>query len=343
MSCKQGGELTLPLAKRLSLYISSRDPDAVASDVNFLVSGFESEIYTFRLQRSGSSPKHYILRLFTGEGATEKLIREARGLSLLQNAGYPVPALLLKETDSRILGKPFEIIERLEGQALWPVLASAEPHQQDQLLSRFGSLLAQLHQLDWRAFKEHPDAYEKSPTLLLDETISYYRSIYTKYNLRGFLQLTDWLDAHKHGISVRPAVVHQDFHANNVFVCSDERWFVIDWTQFALSDYRIDLCWTLLIMGDFGTPAWGKQILNAYISHSNHPIEHIDYFHVIASMKLLASTVISFTFSPEELGLRPEVVELTKEQLSIYKKLSQWMRKITGLTVPELEDVLERI
>jgi hypothetical protein len=60
-------------------------------------------------------------------------------------------------------------------------------------------------------------------------------------------------------------------------------------------------------------------------------------------MKLLASTVISFTFSPEELGLRPEVVELTKEQLSIYKQLSQWMRKITGLTVPELEDVLERI
>jgi hypothetical protein len=56
-------------------------------------------------------------------------------------------------------------------------------------------------------------------------------------------------------------------------------------------------------------------------------------------MKLLASTIISFTFSSEEPGLRPEAVELTKEQLPI----SQRIRTITGLTVPELKDVLERI
>jgi hypothetical protein len=60
-------------------------------------------------------------------------------------------------------------------------------------------------------------------------------------------------------------------------------------------------------------------------------------------MKLLASTVLSFTFGPEELGLRQEVVELTKEQLSIYKQISQRIRTITGLTLPEVEDVLERI
>jgi aminoglycoside phosphotransferase (APT) family kinase protein len=335
--------LTLSLAERLSLYLSSSYPSAVVSDVNFLVSGFESEIYTFEIQRSDSSPKHYILRLFIGEGATEKLIREARGLSLLQNAGYPVPALLLQETDSRFLGKPFEIIEQLEGQALWPVLASAEPYRQDQLLSRFGSLLAQLHQLDWRAFTEHPDAYEKNPTLLLDETISYYRSIYTKYNLKGFFQLTDWLDAYKNEISVRPSIVHQDFHANNVFVCSDKRWFVIDWTQFAVSDFRIDLCWTLLIMGDFGNSAWGKHILHAYTSHSHRPVEDLDYFHVIVGMKLLASTVISFAFDPAELGLRSEAVKLTKEQLLIYRQISRRIRTITGLNVPEWEDVFERM
>jgi aminoglycoside phosphotransferase (APT) family kinase protein len=335
--------LTFSLAEHLSLYILSRYPEAVVSDVNFLVSGFESEIYTFHLQGSHSSPKNYILRLFTGEGATEKLTREARGLSRLQNGGYPVPELLLQETDSRILGKPFEIVERLEGQGLWPVLAVAEPHRQEQLLSRFGSLLAGLHQLDWRSFSEKPAVYEKSPGLLLDETISCYRSLYTKYNLKGFLQLTDWLDAHKNEISVYPAVVHQDFHANNVFLCPEDRLVVIDWTQFAVSDYRIDLCWTLLIMGDFGNPGWGRQILHAYASHFKHPMEHMDYFHVVVSMKLLASTVISFLFSPEELGLRSETVNVTKEQVSIYKQLSQRIRTITGLRVPELEAVLEGI
>jgi aminoglycoside phosphotransferase (APT) family kinase protein len=130
------------LADLFPPYITSLDPDAVVSSLNFLVSGFESEIYTFQLQRPGSPPENYILRLFAGEGAAEKLTREARALSLLQAAGYPVPELLLQESDPRILGKPFEVIEKLDGQALWPVLASAEPDRQGQLLSRFSALLA---------------------------------------------------------------------------------------------------------------------------------------------------------------------------------------------------------
>jgi len=333
----------MTLADRLGIYLRSQYPDTVVSNFNFLVSGFESEIYTFQLQRSNSSQKNYILRLFTGEGAAEKLLREASGLSLLQRAGYPVPALLLQEAEPGILGKPFEIIEKLEGQALWPVLASAESHQEGQLLSRFGSLLAQLHKLDWRLFTANPEPYEKHPTRLLDEIISHYRSLYTKYNLKGFIQIIDWLESHKYGISVRAAVVHQDFHANNVFLCSNDQLFVIDWTQFAVSDYRIDLAWTLLVMGDLGKSDWREQIFNAYTSDADGPVEHLDYFNVIVAMKLLASTVISFTFSPEELGLRPEVLKLTKEQLSIYKQLSQRIRNITGLTVPELEEVLGRI
>jgi aminoglycoside phosphotransferase (APT) family kinase protein len=214
--------------------------------------------------------------------------------------------------------------------------------QQSQRLSKFGSLLAQLHQLDWRLFAESADEYEKHPAHLLDEMISQYRSLYTRFDLTGFLQVTGWLDSHKSEISVHPAVVHQDFHANNVFLRSDGRLAVIDWTQFAVSDYRIDLCWTLLIMGDFGNPDWEKQILRAYTSHSNQPIEHLDYFHVIVSMKLLASTVISFLFGPEEVGLRPETLETAKRQISIYKQLYQRIQTITGLTVPELEAVFEK-
>jgi len=210
-------------------------------------------------------------------------------------------------------------------------------------LLRFGTLLAQLHQLDWRSFIENSGVYEKTPLRFLDEIISGYRSLYTKYGLRGFLQIGDWLDTHQQDISVRPAVIHQDFHANNVLLCSHEQLFVIDWTQFAVFDYRIDLAWTLLIMGDLGNPEWKKPILDAYTSIANAPIEHLDYFHVMVAMKLLASTVISFTFSPQEVGLRAETANLSKKQLSIYKQLSQRIRNITGLTVPEIEDVLANI
>ena len=60
-------------------------------------------------------------------------------------------------------------------------------------------------------------------------------------------------------------------------------------------------------------------------------------------MKLLASTVISFTFGSEEPGLKPEAVELSKEQISIYEQLSQRIRTITDPTISEVEDTFERI
>ena len=335
--------MAINLADQLSQYLLSRFPDAVVSDFILLTHGFESEIYSFQLQLSPFVPNDYILRLFTGQNAPAKLVRETTGLSLLQKAGYAVPSLLLQERDATILGGTFEILGKLEGQALWPTLATAESHPTSQLLWRFGLLLKQLHKLDWHSFMPNPGAFEKNPASLLEEVISAYRSLYAKYNLRGFLAVVDWLDLHKHEISVQPAVVHQDFHANNVFLCSNDQLYVLDWTQFAVSDFRIDLCWTLLIMGDLGNPAWRKQIFNAYASDVNCPVEQLDYFNVIVYMKLLASTVIAFTFGPEELGLRPDAITLTGEQLKVYKHLARRLRNITGCAIPELEYVLKRI
>src|SRR4030095_10282616 len=97
-----------------------------------------------------------------------------------------------------------------------------------------------------------------------------------------------------------------------------------------------------MIMGDLGNADWGKQILNAYASEFNIPTEQLDYFNVIAYMKLLASTIIAFTYGPDEVGLRPDTIQLTKEQLSTYRQFSQRLRNITGITVPELENVLNR-
>jgi len=72
------------------------------------------------------TPKTFVLRPYLGDGATQKSIREACGLGQLHQAGYPVPAILLSETDSSVLGRPFTIMEKLEGRPLWPVLTYAK-------------------------------------------------------------------------------------------------------------------------------------------------------------------------------------------------------------------------
>lgn len=331
--------MTTEIESRFTGYMAARYPNVQISDFNFLVSGFESEIYTFRLQSPNAPTQNYILRLFQDAGADAKLRREAKGLDLLHRSGYPVPGLLLQESDPAPLGKPFEVLDRLEGQALWGALAS-DPAQATPLLMRFGQLLAQLHQFDWRPFAEKPTLYENNPTLLIEETLTHYRQQYTKFGLQGFLQILDWLDSHKTDITVRAAVVHQDFHANNVFLCSDNRLVVIDWTQCAVSDYRIDLCWTLLIMGDFAQTEWGKIILDAYAATSNYPIQDLDYFNVIVYTKLLADAVVAFKFDPAELGLQPRSAEDTRRQLPIYRLLYDRLQRIAGIRVPELENML---
>jgi len=335
--------VNIDLASKLSHYLSLRYPEVVVSNFKFLASGFESEIYVFRMHFSSSEEKDYILRLFTGDGATEKLIREATGLTVLQKADYPVPGLFLQEPNVSMLGRPFEITEKLDGQALWPMLTTVTPEQGKRLLSRFGVLLSQLHKLDWHSFTPDVAILEDEPLSLLETVISQYRALYTKYQLNGFLEVTDWLDLHKHEINVQPALVHQDFHANNVLLCSKDQLYVIDWTQFAITDFRVDLCWTLLIMGDLGNPEWGRQILHAYTTDRKSSPDQLEYFQVLVYMKLLASTVIAFTFGPQEVGLTSGAVRLTREQRTVYKQLAQRLRHLTGLTIPELLDVLERI
>lgn len=331
------------LCDNLRKYLAGCYPNATLSDFEFVTSGWESDVYSFTLHRPSHTPQPLILRLYPGVGAVPKLTREAAGLSRLHHAGYPVPALLLQEREGSALGKPFTLMEKLTGEALWPLLAQATPPQANALLDRFGSLLAHLHQLDWRPFAERPDLYENNPAVVLDELFESSRRLYARFDLTGFLRVADWLEIHRSDITVQPAVVHLDFHANNVFLCDDGHWAVIDWTQVSISDYRADLSWTLLIMGDFGQPHWGQRILDAYSLASPIPVAHLDYFHVITHAKLLASTVVSLTAGPAELGMRPETVDSIPEQVPVLRKLSQRIQGITGLALPEVEAALNRL
>jgi aminoglycoside phosphotransferase (APT) family kinase protein len=332
--------MPVALSDHLWRYLAGRYPGATISDFQFLVSGWESDVYTFALHLPIGARKLLVLRLYPGDGAITKVIREASGLRQLHQAGYPVPAIFLQETDAAILGQPFTIMERLDGRALWPILAAAAPAQACHLLDRFGGLLARLHQLDWRPFTAHAALYEADPTTILDEVFASSRQLYTQFDVSGFLAIVDWLESHKSNITVRPAVVHLDFHANNLLLCDDDRLAVIDWTQIGVSDYRADLSWTLMLMGDYGQPHWGERILQAYSLAARNPVEQLDYFNVITYTKLLASTAISLRTSPKELGMRPETVESIKQQAPILDTLYRRIQHITGLSIPEIETIL---
>lgn len=331
------------LFAKLQNYLVRRHPAASISDFHLLSGGWECDIYAFQLTIADDQPRDLILRLYLGNDGAEKTSRESAGLIQLHRAGYPVPALFFSETDSAVLGKAFIIMEKVEGNSLWGVMSSAEPRQEDQLLDQFGSLVAQLHRLDWLPFTENAARYQADPTAVLDDWLASYRRLYREFEVEGFLKVTDWLEAHKKEIAIQPAVVHLDFHANNVLLGSGNRMTVIDWSQLTVADYRCDLSWTLMIMGDNGGPGWYEKILDAYNRAARQPVLQLDYFNVISYLKLLASTVISLKVGPEKLGMRPQSDESRKEQKMYLRNLSLRLKNVTDLTVPEIQTTLNQI
>lgn len=327
-----------PILPPLQQYLSARYPGARLTAFQFLTSGFESDVYVFTLDLPGRAAQPLILRLYPGAGAAEKMARETAGLLHLRQAGYPVPSMLLSEADAAVLGKPFCVMEKLEGSSLWPVLAAAAPDEAAGLLDRFGALLSRLHRLDWRPFTDSPARYEADPALLLRESLAASRRLYEQYGVPELLPVQDWLEARQAQIQVQPAVAHLDFHANNVFLCSDGRMAVIDWTQVTVADYRADLSWSLLIMGDFGQPAWGERILAAYQRAKGGSIMDLPYFQVISYTKLLSSTLISLKTSPAGLGMRPETAQSIQQQAPVLRLLAQRVAEITGLSF--LQDLI---
>lgn len=327
----------------LKRYLGQHYPTATPSELHLLSGGWESDIYAFTLTFNEGQTRHLILRLLLGQDGADKAVRERNGLLQLHRAGYPVPEVFLCETDPQVLGHAFIIMERLEGQGLWGVMSSVDPDREATLLDQFGQIVARLHQLDWRPFTEQAALYDASPATLLDEWLIKSRRLYTEFEVDGFLRVADWLDTHKKDIVVRPAVVHLDFHANNVLLGPDDRMTVIDWSQLAVADYRQDLSWTLMIMGDHGKPGWREALLADYTQAAGHPVEHLEYFNVISAVKLLASTVISLKVGPEVLGLRPQTEDTRKEQALYLRTLSQRVEEITGLRVPEVDAALAQI
>lgn len=109
---------------------------------------------------------------------------------------------------------------------------------------------------------------------------------------------------------------------------------VIDWTQVMVGDPRLDLSWTLMIMGDYSQEAWRDRILTAYHEIAGDQVEDLAYFTVLSYMKLLGSTAISLRVGSDRLGMRRQTIASIQEQAPILDRLARHLEQTTGLHLP---------
>lgn len=316
---------------------------ALVSQVTGVNAGWESDVYTFNLSPGPGQPDQaLVLRLYQGSQAPFKARAEFSGMQRLYQAGYPVPQVHLIEIERSPFGKPFIVMEKIDGVPLWPRLFSAPEPLRTTRLERFCELMARLHSLDWRQVTPELPGYDgRDPYFFFTRELERWKAFLGQHPAEGFGSLLGWLEEHTPGVPCRrPAPVHWDLHPANVLLTPDEKMVVIDWTQVDVTDPRFDLAWTLLLISTHEDERWRKVILEGYERQLGQKVEQIEVFEAAACVKRLASVALSLADGPETMGMRDGAQASMLKMMPSLRKVYALLREITGLRIPEVERML---
>ncbi|MFC5752307.1 phosphotransferase family protein [Actinomadura rugatobispora] len=174
------------------------------------------------------------------------MAREAALLAAAAAAGVPVPRLVDHGPD--LLGPPYLIMERLDGETIpRRLLRDARfAGVRSRLARELGAILARLHTIPPGAVPGLPDG---DP---LEEIAARYDGFAEP---RPAVELAlRWLDRHRPEPSARRSVVHGDFRNGNLMVGEPGVRGVLDWELAHAGDPAEDLGWLCVKAWRFGAP-----------------------------------------------------------------------------------------
>jgi aminoglycoside phosphotransferase (APT) family kinase protein len=348
------------LQRRLSEYFEAHSQGrkhARASNIAKISDGWETDVYAFTLKYQSNGKPHsedLILRLYPGENVKEKATKEFRVMAKLHEIGFPVPKVYYLETDQSIFGKPFVIMEKVDGLSMGEKLGKASEKARNDMLSLFCRMLVDLHRLDIKPFVSDsaivadPFAYDANdPYGYLTRLFAGFRRYIIHFEadqaaLGVFNQVMDWLEERAESVpSKKLSPVHLDYHFYNVLIREDGGPFVIDWTNFDVTDYRVDLAWTLLLTSTYGRYSMRNSVLEMYERTEGNKVENIEYFEVVAATRRLGSIYLSLGEGAEKLGMRPEAASIMRQQATHIKAVVKVLSERTGIRISIFDELLK--
>jgi aminoglycoside phosphotransferase (APT) family kinase protein len=251
-------------------YLESKMPSArnlALSDFVHSAGGWSHEIYVFfaswnedgRAMRRG-----FCLRKDPGSGLLRELssLREQfRVIKALESTSAPTPKAYWYEEDPSLLGGPFFVMEKVEGEVPNPWSRAgkqfyADAAKRGKLPRSFVEALASLHNLDWRGagldfigvpgdgkdFALREIAKWES---LIDQSIRKPEPV--------LIELLMWLKANAPETR-RLAFVHGAYRTGNLIVKDDAIAAIIDWELQVIGDPMYDVAYVLSNLNREGSP-----------------------------------------------------------------------------------------
>jgi aminoglycoside phosphotransferase (APT) family kinase protein len=306
-----------------------------------ITDGWETEVYSFKLEYENINSqisKELILRIYPGIDAHQKSGNEFDAIRKLYELKYPVPQVFILEQDKSPFKFPFVIMEKINGNIMGEKFYSSNDFQK-----QFCRLFFNLHSLDWKEFINDPSPYNSKDYLTVK--LIEFRNFIENYGRTDFFPLIEWLDRERLKVQrLTFSPIHWDFHPYNIILRKhDNSPFIIDWGAFEVSDFRLDLAWTLLLVSAYSRPQMRKFILKEYELISEAPVEHIEFFDVIACVRRLFTIVVSLNQGANAMGMRPGAEEVIKENLTHIKNVYHLLQERTDKTVPEVEKIITQL
>ncbi len=341
-------EVSADIAKGLFGYYGAKFPSWRGVNIfqfSRIGEGWENDVFSFRLERIEGEARladDLVLRIYAGDGAGEKANREFETMKRLGELGFPVPRVLLLESGSSVFGRPFVVMEKVEGRLMGELFFESSWRGKRELLGTFSKMFADLHRLKWEVFVEDPKAYTKrDPRVFVLDKISEIQERFRSLGKVEFDPVFDWLRSHTSAVRFgEPSLIHWDYHPWNVIVRSDGKPFVIDWTQAEVLDFRFDLGWTLVLIATHAHPRLAASVLRRYERVARKRAEQMEYFEVAACLKRLFAVSVSVTHGPERIGMRSGAEEVLRQHAVPLRRVYAMLRKITGIAIPEVEKLL---
>jgi aminoglycoside phosphotransferase (APT) family kinase protein len=254
-----------------------------------------------------AGPRRWVLRMppaAKNDRSAHDVLREFRMLKALELTTVPHPRPIEMCGDQHVAGRPFYLMENVEGFSPTPSLGAPwadETRIRRGLGLRAAEALADLAAVDYVAVGL--EDFGRPKGFLARQVPRWRRQLdaTSVRQLHGLPELGTWLEEHRPPDRA-PGILHGDFHLRNVMFATEAParvTAIVDWEMSTIGDPLLDLgallaTWsqageTELINGSISSwpgMATRSEIAAAYEARSGCAVEQLGYYMVLALFKL---------------------------------------------------------